>query len=119
MLAIKAAHERGRGSYGSAKIQEELAGQDLRVGINRIKRLRRLAGIRCKQKRKFKATTDSRHALPIAPNRLVQRFNETTAPNQVWVADITYIATDEGWLYLAGVKDLHTCKLVAGRWITA
>ena len=110
--AIKAAHERSRGSYGPIKIQKELAEQDLPVGINRIKRLRKQAGIRCKQKRKFKATTDSRHALPIAPNRLAQRFNDTTAPNQVWVADITYIATDEGWLYLAGIKDLHSCKLV-------
>jgi len=112
LVAIKAAHERGRGSYGPIKIQEELAEQDLRAGINRIKRLRKLHGIRCKQKRKFEATTDSRHTLPIAPNRLEQRFNDTTAPNQVWVADITYIATDEGWLYLAGIKDLHTCKLV-------
>lgn len=112
LVAIKAAHQRGRGSYGPAKIQQELAEQDLRAGIHRIKRLRKQAGIRCKHKRKFKATTDSRHTLPIAPNRLDQRFNDTTSPNQVWLADITYIATDEGWLYLAGIKDLHTCKLV-------
>jgi putative transposase len=89
LVAIKAAHERGRGSYGPSKIQEELAEQDLRAGINCIKRLCKQAGIRCKQKRKFKATTDSRHALPITPNRLERRFNDTTAPNQVWVADMS------------------------------
>lgn len=83
LAAIKAAYERGRGSYGPAKIQEELAEQGLRVVINCINRLRKRAGIRCKQKRKFKARTDSRHTLPIASNRLEQRFNDTTAPNQV------------------------------------
>lgn len=112
LVAIRAAHERGRGVYGPTKIQEELAALGMQAGLNRIKRLRRLAGIRCKQKRKFKATTDSRHHLPIAPNLLEQRFDQTTAPGQVWVADITYVPTDEGWLYLAGIKDLHTCELV-------
>ncbi len=112
LVAIRAAHERGRGVYGPKKIQEELAVLGMKAGLNRIKRLRRLAGIRCKQKRKFKATTDSRHQLPIAPNLLEQRFDQTTAPSQVWVADITYVPTDEGWLYLAGIKDLHTCELV-------
>jgi len=112
LAAIRAAHERGRGVCGPLKIQAELAATGLKAGLNRIKRLRRQHGIRCKQKRKFKATTDSRHNLPIAPNLLEQRFDETTAPNQVWVADITYVPTDEGWLYLAGIKDLHTCELV-------
>lgn len=112
LVAIQAAHARGRGSYGPAKIRKELAEQGRYVGINRIKRLRKAAGLHCKRRRHFRATTDSRHTLPVAPNRLDQRFATTTAPNQVWLADITYIATDEGWLYLAGVKDLHTCKLV-------
>lgn len=62
--------------------------------------------------RKYKATTDSKHNLPIAPNVLDRQFTQCTAPNQVWVTDITYIATDEGWLYLAAVKDLFTCKIV-------
>ena len=78
------------------------------VGINRIKRLRKAAGIRCIHKRKFWVTTDSKHKLPIAPNLLNREFNHTTAPNQVWVTDITYNPSDEGWLYLAAVKDLHT-----------
>ena len=83
----------------------------LEVGLNRIKRLRKKHGIRCKQKRKFKATTDSQHRLPVAPNLLAQDF-AVSQPNQVWVADITYIPTDEGWLYLAGIKDLCTKEIV-------
>jgi len=110
--AIKAAHERGRGTYGPEKIQTEILAVDgLEVGLNRIKRLRRKHGIRCKQRRKFKATTDSRHKMPVAPNLLRQKF-EVFKPNQVWVADITYIPTDEGWLYLAGIKDLCTKEIV-------
>ena len=69
-------------------------------------------GIRCTHKKKFKVTTDSKHNLPVAPNLLDRQFAQTTAPNQVWVADITYIPTDEGWLYLAALKDLHTCEIV-------
>lgn len=108
---IRAAHERGRGTYGPSKIQAELAAQGVVIGINRIKRLRKAAGIKCKHKLKFRVTTNSKHQLPIAPNLLKRQFNPT-APNQVWVADITYIPTDEGWLYLAAVKDLHTCEIV-------
>ena len=70
-----------------------------------------MLGLRCKQKRKFKATTDSRHALPLTPNRLNRQFT-VKAPNQAWVTDITYIPTDEGWLYLAGLKDLFSGELV-------
>ena len=112
VAAIKAAHERGRGNYGPEKIQTEILAIDgLDVGLNRIKRLRHKHGIRCKQKRKFKATTDSKHRMPVAPNLLNQKF-EVSKPNQVWVADITYIPTDEGWLYLAGIKDLCTKEIV-------
>ena len=110
-IAIKTAHARGRGIYGPNKIQAELAAQGIYIGINRIKRLRKPAGIRCIHKRKFRVTTDSKHKLPIAPNLLNREFSPS-APNQVWVADITYIPTDEGWLYLAAVKDCHTCEIV-------
>jgi putative transposase len=68
-------------------------------------------GLNCGQRRRFKATTDSRHNLPVAPNLLNQEF-QPTAPNQVWVSDLTYIATGEGWLYLAGIKDVFTCEIV-------
>ena len=111
VVAIKAAHQRGRGVYGPEKIQSELLAQSILAGLNRIKRLRRLHGIRCTHKKKFKVTTDSKHSLPIAKNVLNRQFTQT-APNQVWVADITYIPTDEGWLFLAAVKDLYTCEIV-------
>jgi putative transposase len=111
LVAIKAAHQRGRGIYGPKKIRDELAGQGVVAGLNRIKRLRTLHGIRCTHKKKFRVTTDSKHNLPIAPNLLDRQFVRE-APNQVWVTDITYIPTDEGWLFLAAIKDLHTCEIV-------
>ena len=111
-VAIKAAHERGRGTYGPEKIQEELVEvEKVEVGINRIKRLRRELKIRCKQVKKYKATTDSNHKLPVAPNLLNQDF-AVPGPNLAWVADITYVATNEGWLYLAAIKDLWNREIV-------
>jgi len=79
--------------------------------VHRIKRIRKENGICCKQKKKFKATTNSNHALPVAENLLEQNF-VAKAPNQVWVTDITYIPTHEGWLYLAGHKDLFNGEIV-------
>jgi len=110
-VEIKAAHKRTRQVYGAEKLQYDLAEHDVRVGICRIKRIRRKLGIRCKQKRKFKATTDSRHTLPVAENVLGQQFT-VAAPNKVWVSDITYVPTDEGWLYVAGHKDLFSGTIV-------
>jgi putative transposase len=75
------------------------------------RRIRKKLGIRCKQRRKFKATTDSKHVLPVAENLLNQQF-EATGPNEVWLSDITYIPTEEGWLYLAGHKDLFTGEII-------
>jgi putative transposase len=89
----------------------DLSDHGVQVGLHRIKRIRKKLGLRCKQKRKFKATTDSKHNLPVAPNLLDRQF-AVTAPNKAWVTDITYVATDEGWLYLAGVKDLFNGELV-------
>ena len=100
-----------RQTYGPERLQHDLAEHGVRVGICRIKRIRKKLGIRCKQKRKFKATTDSRHKLPVAENLLGQQF-KVYEPNKVWVSDITYIPTDEGWLYLAGHKDLFTGEIV-------
>jgi len=93
-VKIKAAHERGRRIYGASNIQSELAAQGVAVGINRIKRLRKMTNIKCIHKRKFKVTTDAKHKLPIVPNLPNRHFNQP-APNQVWVADITYIPSDE------------------------
>jgi transposase InsO family protein len=110
-LEIKAAHKRTRETYGPERLQQEFKGQGVSVGICRIRRIRKKLGIRCKQRRKFKATTDSRHTFPVAENLLNQQF-ETTRPNEAWVSDITYIPTEEGWLYLAGHKDLCTGEIV-------
>ena len=110
-VEIKAAHKRSRETYGPERLQHELKEDGVSVGICRIRRIRKKLGIRCKQKRKFKATTDSKHALPVAENLLNQQF-EATKPNEVWLSDITYIPTEEGWLYLAGDKDLFTGEIV-------
>jgi len=110
-VEIKAAHKRTRETYGAERLQHELKDQGVSVGICRIRRIRKKLGIRCKQKRKFRATTDSRHTLPVAENLLNQQF-EATRPNEVWLSDITYVPTEEGWLYLAGHKDLFTGEIV-------
>lgn len=110
-VAIKAAHQRSRETYGVRRLQPELAAEGFLAGRDRIDRLRKSLGLHCRQKRKFKATTNSNHSLPVADNLLNQTFTPS-APNQMWVTDITYIPTQEGWLYLAGVKDLFTCELV-------
>jgi len=111
VTALRAAHKRGRGFYGPKKLQDELRDEGLEMGINRIRRLRRKYGIYCLQKKRFRATTQSTHRYPVAPNLLGQCF-ATTRPCEVWVADITYVDTAEGWLYVAGVKDLFTKELV-------
>jgi putative transposase len=108
---IRAAHKRTRQTYGAERLQHDLAEHGIQVGICRIKRIRRKLGIRCKQKRKFKATTDSKHKLPVAENILDQQFT-ITAPNKVWTSDITYVPTDEGWLYVAGHKGLFSGNIV-------
>jgi putative transposase len=110
-LEIRAAHKRTRQTYGPERLQRDLLDNGIVVGVHRIKRIRRKLGLRCRQKRRFKATTDSRHSLPVAGNLLDQKF-EASAPNQVWLTDITYIPTGEGWVYLAGHKDLFTGGIV-------
>lgn len=110
-IAIRAAHNKTRRTYSAKRLKAELEAEGVAAGRDRIVRLRREEGIRCIQKRKFKATTNSNHRLPVADNLLEQRF-APEAPNSVWVSDITYIQTDEGWLYLAGVKDVFTCEIV-------
>ena len=93
---------------GYSKIAEQ---EGVLIGVHRIKRLRKELGIRCRQKRKFKATTNSNHSLPVARNLVDQKFT-VTAPNQIWLTDITYIHTREGWLYLAAHKDLFNGEIV-------
>ena len=110
-VEIKAAHKRTRETFGPERLQRDLAVHGVKAGVCRIRRIRKKLGIRCKQKRKFKATTDSKHTLPVAENLVNQQF-EATAPNRIWVTDITYIPTEEGWLYLAGHKDVFTGEIV-------
>ncbi len=108
---IKAADKRTKQTYGPERLQHDLARHGIQVGVCRIKRIRTKLGIRCKQKRKFKATTYSGHNLPVAQNILDQQF-QVREPNRVWLSDITYVPTGEGWLYLAGHKDLFTHEIV-------
>ena len=110
-IEIKAADRRAKQTYGAERLQCDLAQNGVRVGICRIKRIRTKLGLRCKQKRKFKATTYSNHNFPVAKNILNQQF-QVSEPNKVWLSDITYVPTDEGWLYLAGHKDLFTHEIV-------
>ena len=110
-VEIKAAHQRTRETFGPERLQRDLAEHGVKAGVCRIRRIRKKLGIRCKQKKKFKATTDSKHTLPVAENLVNQQF-KTAAPNQIWLTDITYIATEEGWLYLAGHKDVFTGEIV-------
>jgi len=110
-VEIKAAHQRTRETFGPERLQRDLAEHGVKAGVCRIRRIRKKLGLRCKQKKKFKATTDSKHTLPVAENLLNQQF-KAAAPNQIWLTDITYIATEEGWLYLAGHKDVFTGEIV-------
>jgi len=110
-IEIRAAHKRTRQVCGAERLQHDLAEHGIQVGICRIKRIRRKLGIRCKQKQKFKVTTDSKHTLPVAENILGQQF-KVAAPNKVWVSDITYVPTGEGWLYVAAHKDLFSGNIV-------
>lgn len=109
--AIRAAHRASRGAHGPKKLQKDLAEQGIKAGECRIRRIRKKLDIRCIQKKKYKATTDAKHKLPVAANLLNQQF-EAMAPNQIWLSDITCIPTEEGWLYLAGHKDLFTGEVV-------
>lgn len=112
MLAlIQAIHEEFKAAYGSPRIVRELRLRGFPASKPRVERLMQENGIKAKHKRRFKVTTDSKHNLPIAPNLLERNFTPA-APNQVWTADITYLWTNEGWLYLAIVIDLFNREVV-------
>jgi transposase InsO family protein len=108
---IKAVHEESRKTYGSPRVHAELCSRGIRCGKNRVARLMRQRGIQARHKRKFKATTDSNHQLPVYENRLNRCF-DVSSPNTSWAADITYIWTHEGWLYLAVILDLFSRKII-------
>lgn len=110
-VLILRAHKEGRETYGTRRIQAKLESWGVTVGRDHIARLRKELYLRCKQRRRFKATTNSQHDLPVMPNLLDQEFG-VEAPGSVYGTDITYIPTDEGWLYLAGVKDFYTREII-------
>lgn len=110
-VAVRAAHGASGKRYGSPRIHAELKADDHRVGRKRVARLMREEGIAGQRKRRFRVTTESRHSHPIAPNVLQRNFT-APAPNKVWVGDITYIWTREGWTYLAALLDLHSRRVV-------
>jgi transposase InsO family protein len=111
LALLKSIHAEVRGAYGSRRMHRELQGRGHRIGLRRVERLMREHGIRARHKRRFKATTDSKHSMPVAPNLLARNFTPV-APNRVWTGDITYIQTAEGWLYLAIVLDLFNREIV-------
>ncbi|MCR4437203.1 MAG: IS3 family transposase [Eubacteriales bacterium] len=104
-------YNKSRKTYGSPRIHKQLKRGGIHCGKKRVERLMREAGIQAIQKRKFKVTTDSRHNLPVAESILNREFTANN-PNKRWVTDITYISTDEGWLYLAAVMDLYSKRIV-------
>jgi len=109
---IKAIYERNKRRYGSPKITDELNEMGFPVSKNRVARRMKEAGLRSIVRRKYRATTDSKHSYPVADN-LLQRNFTTNAPDKVWVSDITYIATTRGWMYLTVFIDLFS-RMVVG-----
>ena len=111
VIDIRAAQQLGRGTYGSPRVHAELQAKGAQVSEKRVARLMRENGLRARQKRRFRRTTDSNHTDPIAPN-VLQRDFEPEAPNQSWATDVTYVHTMEGWLYLAVMLDLFSRRVV-------
>ena len=111
VAAIKAIHGEVKARYGSPRIHAEIVARGEPCCVNTVARLMRQEGIAAKTRRKFRVTTDSNHDRPVAENVLDRQF-EPEAPNRAWTADITYVATAEGWLYLAAVEDLHSRRIV-------
>jgi putative transposase len=112
VVEIRAIHAQVKARYGSPRIHAELVARGHDCCVNTVAKLMRGHGIAAKTARKFRCTTDSNHDLPVADNLLGRQFNPSEA-NEVWVADITYIPTREGWLYLAAVEDLYS-RMVVG-----
>ena len=111
LTLIRSVHAEVKGAYGSPRMTIEIRARGFPAGKERVERLMRENNIRARHKRRYKVTTDSKHKLPIAPNLLDRNFT-TEAPNQVFTSDITYIWTDEGWMYLAVVLDLFNREVV-------
>lgn len=112
VIRIRAIHRESRRSFGSPRVADQLKKEGRAIGRHRVAKLMRLEGIQARKRRRYVATTDSAHDKPVAKNLLARNF-EASAPNLKWVGDVTYIATSQGWLYLAVVIDLYS-RLVVG-----
>jgi transposase InsO family protein len=108
---IKAVFRQSRSSYGSRRIVKHLQSEGRQIGRYRVRRLMRELGLEARQPRRYKVTTDSRHSFPVAPNILNRQF-DVAEPDRVWTADITYVWTLAGWLYLAVVMDLFSRQII-------
>ena len=108
---MRVAHDETKQSYGYKRLHAHLAEQGHHISQYMVRRIKEEYGIACRRHKRFKVTTNSNHNKFIYPNLLDQKF-DTSRPNEAWVSDITYVWTNEGWLYLAGVKDLYTKELV-------
>ncbi len=110
-LLVKAAHSETKECYGVDRLHAHLSEQGHHISQYMVRRIKEEYGIACRRHKRFKVTTNSNHNKFIYPNLLDQKF-DISRPNEAWVSDITYVWTNEGWLYLAGVKDLYTKELV-------
>ena len=110
-VKIRAVHGTSKKTYGSPRVHAKLQAEDHRIGRKRVARLMKEEGLEGQRKLRFRVTTDSSHSYPIAPNLLERNFT-VSAPNKVWVGDITYIWTREGWLYLAMILDLFSRRVI-------
>jgi len=115
-VLIRTFHRQSRQSYGAPRIHLDLIEHGERCGRHRVARLMREAGLQGARRRRYRATTDSRHALPVAANHLAQHFT-VSRMDRVWLADLTYLPTREGWLYLAAIMDLASRRIVG--WSTS
>ena len=115
LIEVRVIHSEARSCYGSPRVHAELQARGERVSRKRVARLMRQQDLRGKKRRRYRVTTNSEHTYPVAPNVLDRKFGveEVAGPDQVWVSDITYVPTREGWLYLAIVLDLAS-RLVVG-----
>ncbi len=113
-LFVKSAHIDTEQSYGHERLHQHLTNQGHNISLYMVRQIKQEHGIYCKRHKRFKTTTDSNHNKPVYPNRLEQQF-DVTSPNIAWASDITYIWTNEDWVYLTAVKDLYSkqrdCRL--------